>query len=138
MSPALVSWGVSILRAAQAPLVLFASLDWPHPVSFITSTPPSLEESQGLEFTPIPRPGRKIREIQGRKGPLFSSIYNAAAPPTSSPTFCTVAPLCIPGRCAFSCTCHCSVVGREEGVWRERAYKQGVQAGSVSESVCRE
>lgn len=55
--------------------------------------------------------------------------------PRVAPPYSTVAPLCIPGHCAFSCTCHSSAVGREESVWRERAYIQGVQAGSVSEYV---
>lgn len=48
-----------------------AFLDWPHPVSFITFSPPKLEEPQGLEFTPAPSPGRKIRELQGKGAPLW-------------------------------------------------------------------
>lgn len=61
----------------------FAFLDWP-PVSFTTSTPPKSEEPQGLEFIPLPGPGRKIREIKGEKVSLFSSIYNTDTPPTES------------------------------------------------------
>lgn len=66
-------WAALYLVCCWVPLsslaqVHFAFLDWPHLISFITSTPPKLEESQGLEFIPVPKPGRKIRELLGRKG----------------------------------------------------------------------
>lgn len=112
----------------------FAFLDWPHPVSFITFSPPKLEEPQGLEFTPAPSPGRKIREIQGKRFPsLVLFIRPLLLPPKlhlehSGPIVC-------PGRSAFSCICNSSSVGR--GECAERGY-ECVGTVCVSKSVCRE
>lgn len=79
------------LCAAAAPCsplaqAQFALLDWPHPVSFIAFPPPKLEEPQGLEFTPAPSPGRKIREIQGKRFPsLVLFIRPLLLPPEAPP-----------------------------------------------------
>lgn len=125
-SPALVSWVLCTLCAAQAPLaqVLFASLDSGLPSCFLHNLYPS-------QFGGVPRSGiyghsraRKNdqRDPGEKRFPSLVLFIILLPLPLVAPPYSTVAPLCIPGHCAFSCAPQLCCGKRGERVDGESIY----------------